>query len=80
MTRLPTHPPANPAGEVAEALSEEAKRALLPCATDRRCLLKLGLAKWSTKPGHRFPSIKLNSAGYAVRAHLITTQEETNDG
>ena len=55
--------------EIARKLTPEQKRALLPCATNRTVLPK-PLIKWHTKPGHRYPSLRLNSLGYAVRNYL----------
>ena len=63
---------------VAEGLSERERAALQPCAPDRRCLVRKGLGHWTTKVGHRFPSIKLSSLGYAVRTYL--TQHPRPEG
>jgi hypothetical protein len=60
---------------VAAKLTESQREALRPCAADRRCLLKIGLAAWSySNPRHRSPNLKLTSLGYEVRNYLGLTE------
>lgn len=88
MTRLPIHPPANPAGEVAKGLTEAQRHALLidlavdgepaisyfTSASCRCALQRKGIVV------DRMYETKLTPLGLTVRAHLLTTQEGTNDG
>lgn len=62
------------AREIGLSLTEEQRDALRPCAASRRCLLKVGLGKWSSRPGHQHQSIRLTSLGYAVRDALGLTE------
>jgi hypothetical protein len=55
---------------IAASLTQQQREALKPCATNRQCLFRVGLAKWHTRPGHRFPSIRPNALGYLVREYL----------
>lgn len=91
MTRLPTHPPANPASEVAEALPTWVRAFLCsssdlpetfadgdgPEATAQRAE-RHGVASISAWKGHW--QVTLTELGLAVREYLLTTQEETSDG
>lgn len=52
---------------IADKLTPNEIAALQPCAHNRLDVKKHGLIKWSTRPGHRYPSPKLNSLGYRVR-------------
>jgi hypothetical protein len=58
----------------AASLTPEQREGLRPRAKDRRPLLKAKLVHWSTRPGHRFPDLKLNTLGYQVRDHLGLTE------
>ena len=55
--------------KIAKGLTQAQREALLPCATNRSVLPK-NLTVWKTKPGHRYPDLKLNSLGYKVRDYL----------
>lgn len=65
--------------ELAKGLSEAERSALknwATCTSDaRRRLVAIGLACWSTRPGHRFPSMKLSNRGYAVRDILTRSAQ-----
>lgn len=74
MIDLPTRWTTEQLDQLAQTLTGDMRAALRPCAKDRRCLLKPGLGHWSKRPGHRYPSIKLSSRGYALRNHLGLTK------
>lgn len=63
---------------LAESLTPEQRQALRPCAPDRQCLVKPGLAYWGQRnPRHRYPSLKLSNLGYKVRDYLGLTEPVT---
>jgi len=58
--------------EIVQNLTENERKALLGSdGISRDCLLAKGLGRWGSKPGYRFPTIKLSSKGYAVRSALF---------
>lgn len=56
--------------KLADRLTPEQRAALRPCAKDRRCLLKDGIAHWKSVPGHRYEDIKLTNKGFKIRDYL----------
>lgn len=55
--------------EIAGKLTAAQRDGLLPCSPNRH-LLPRNLIHWRVKFGHRYPSPKLNTLGYRVRAYL----------
>lgn len=104
MTRLPTHPPANPAGEVKLTMCQLAYLRAV-AASDEPYTPRHGrTANWALNHGYVDTIVRLSS-GHVIAwealtpdsrsgnievflgqritargAHLLTTQEETNDG
>lgn len=55
--------------EIAAKLTAAQKAAIMPASGQFDALPK-PLVHWQRRPGHRYPSLKLTSLGYAVRAYL----------
>jgi hypothetical protein len=66
----------NDVSAIADGLTQAERAALLwvPGAC-RVCLLKKRLGGWGTKPGYRYPTIKLTTLGHRVRRFLLGEPE-----
>ena len=70
------------AEQIAAGLTKAQREALLRWSDPtfpsegREPAIRLGLTRWATKLGHRFPSRKLSRKGYAVRAILKEQDHE----